>query len=70
MRAETYRTSSLIKKETDMPVQHVSFRLKGFYKIASLSTKWEAIMGTVAQQKLEALTFWNKHGLNVTFDAL
>ena len=26
-------------------------------------------MGTHAQQKLEAPTFWNKHGLNATRDA-
>ena len=26
-------------------------------------------MGTQAQQKLDALTFWNKHGLNATQDA-
>ena len=52
-----------------MLMQHIGFRVRGFYKIASLSNKQEAMMSTNAQQKLDALRFWNKHGLNATSDA-
>ncbi len=45
-----------------MLVQHIGFRLRGFYKIASLSAEWEAMVETTAQQELEALTFRDKHG--------
>lgn len=51
-----------------MQFQHIGYRLKGFYKMASFSNKLEAIMGTKAQQKLEALEFWGKHGINATGD--
>ncbi len=52
-----------------MLMQHIGFRVRGFYKIARLSDKWEAMMGTNAQQKPDARTFWNNHGLNATSDA-
>ena len=51
-----------------MPVQYIGYRIEGFYKMASLSNRWEGIMGTNAEQKLDAI-FWNKHGLNTTRDA-
>ena len=52
-----------------MQYQHVGYRIRGFYKMASFYNKWEAIMGTQAECKLEALEFWNKHGINATQDA-
>lgn len=52
-----------------MLMQHIGFRVRGFYKIASLSNQQEAMMSTNAQQELDALGFWNKHGLNATSDA-
>ena len=52
-----------------MKYQHIGYRIQGFYKMANLSNKWEAIMGTHAQQKLDALEFCDKHGLNATLDA-
>ena len=33
-----------------MLMQHIGFRVRGFYKIASLSNKQEAMMSTNAQQ--------------------
>ena len=53
-----------------MRMKHIGFRVRGFYRIASLSDRWEASMGTNAQQKLDALTFWDNHGLNATRDAV
>ncbi len=41
-----------------MKYQHLGYRIKGFYKIASFANKWEAMMATDAKQKLEALEFW------------
>ena len=35
--------------------QHIGYRIKGFYKIASFSNKTEAMMATDAKQKLNAL---------------
>lgn len=52
-----------------MQYQHIDLRIKGFYKIASLNRKWEAIMGINAQQKLDTLEFWHKHDLNAARDA-
>lgn len=53
-----------------MQYQHISLCIKGFYKMAFLSNKWEAIVGTNAQQKLGALEFRHKHGFNAASDAL
>ena len=53
-----------------MRMKHIGFRVRGYYRIASLSDRWEASMGTNAQQKLDALTFGNNHGLNATRDAV
>ena len=61
--------SDLNKKVTDMQYQHIGHRIKGFYKIANLANKMEAIMSTTAQQKYDALLFWEKHGLDATLDA-
>lgn len=52
-----------------MQIKHVGFRLGGLYTPASLGQTWDAIMGTTAEKKLEALEFWNKYGLNATRDA-
>ena len=52
-----------------MRIKHVGFRLGGLYTPASLGQTWDAIMGTTAEKKLEALEFWNKYGLNATRDA-
>ena len=51
-----------------MQYQHLGYRIKGFYKIASLANKLAAIMATDAQQKLNALEFWDKHGLIAALD--
>ena len=40
-----------------MQYQHLGYRIKGFYKIASFANKLEAMMATDAQQKLNALEF-------------
>ena len=52
-----------------MLFKHIGYRIKGFCKIASLATKYEAIMTTETQVKLDALLFWDKHGLKATMDA-
>ena len=52
-----------------MQFRHIGHRIRGFYNIASYSLKMEAIMSTTAQQKLDALVFWDKHGLEATQDA-
>ena len=52
-----------------MQYLHIGYRIKGLYKIANFSNKLEAIMGTKAQQKLDALSFWDKHGIIATQDA-
>ena len=41
-----------------MKYQHLGYRIKGFYKIASFSNKLEAMMATDAKQKIAALEFW------------
>ena len=46
-----------------MQYQHMGYRIKGFYKIASFSQKVEVIMKPEAKRKLDALTFWEKHKL-------
>ena len=51
-----------------MQYQHLCYRIKGFYKIASFANKLEAMMATDAKQKLKALEFWNKHGLIAALD--
>ena len=52
-----------------MQYQHIGYRLQGFYKMAHLNNKWEAIMGTTAHKKLEAIEFWDKYGINATLDS-
>ena len=56
-----------------MLIRHTGFHLKDFYEMIQftqhLHNKWEAIMGTHTQQKLEAPAFRNKHDLNATRDA-
>ncbi len=54
MRPERYGIPGLIKAE--MQVQHIGFHLEGFHEIASLSTEWEAIMGTKANRTLKLET--------------
>ena len=51
-----------------MKYQHLGYRIKGFYKIASFSNKLEAMMATDDTQKLNALEFWDKYGLIATKD--
>ena len=51
-----------------MPVQYIGYRIEGFYKMTSSASQWEGIMGSNAEQKLDAL-FWDKHGLHATRDA-
>ena len=51
-----------------MQYQHLGYRIKGFYKIASFANKMEAMMGIDAKQKFEALEFWHKYGLITALD--
>ena len=51
-----------------MQYQHLGYCIKGFYKIASFANKLEAMMATDTKQKLNALEFWDKHGLIAALD--
>ncbi len=48
-----------------MLIQHIGFRVRGFYHVASFAMK-EAHMSATARQKHRALAFWKNHGLNAT----
>src|ERR1700722_8180244 len=50
-----------------MQIQHIGYRVKGFYKIADLSLKVSQ-MSEIAQKRYEILLFWEKHGLEVTLE--
>ncbi len=51
-----------------MRVQHIGYRVRGFYRIAKLGHLWE-MTPKDAQRRLEILRFWDKHGLAATQDA-
>jgi transposase InsO family protein len=51
-----------------MRVQHIGYRIRGFYRIAAFGHLWE-MTPKDAQQRLKILRFWDKHGLAATMDA-
>ncbi len=51
-----------------MKVQHIGYKLKGFYKIADLALKIIS-MTKSAKTKSKILDFWRKHNLLATIDA-
>jgi transposase InsO family protein len=51
-----------------MQVQHIGYRIRGFYRIAHLGHLWDMIPKD-AQKRLEILRFFDKHGLQATLDA-
>ena len=51
-----------------MQIQHVGYRVKGFYRIAHLGHLWE-MTPKDAQQRLKVLEFFAKHGAQATVDA-
>lgn len=51
-----------------MQVQHMGYRIRGFYRVAALGHLWE-MTPKDAQERLNILRFWDKHGLAATLDA-
>ncbi|QGU32573.1 integrase core domain-containing protein [Thermochromatium tepidum] len=51
-----------------MRVQHIGYRIRGFYRVAALGHLWD-MPPKDAQRRLEILRFFDKHGLAATRDA-
>ena len=51
-----------------MRVQHVGYRIRGFYRMAALGHLWE-MTPKDAQRRLDIPRFWDKHGLAAIRDA-
>ena len=51
-----------------MRSQHIGHKIRGFYRVANLALKY-SIMSKSSQEKMEALAFWDKHGISATMDA-
>jgi transposase InsO family protein len=51
-----------------MRVQHIGYRIRGFYRVAALGHLWD-MTPKDAQRRLEILRFFDKHGLAATTDA-
>jgi hypothetical protein len=51
-----------------MQVQHIGYRIRGFYRVAALGYLWD-MTPKDAQRRFEILRFFNKHGLAATRDA-
>ena len=51
-----------------MQVQHMGYRIRGFYRVGALGHLWE-MTPKDAQERLNILRFWDKHGLAATLDA-
>jgi hypothetical protein len=51
-----------------MRVQHIGYRIRGFYRVAALGHLWD-MTPKDAQQRLNILHFWDKHELAATMDA-
>jgi hypothetical protein len=51
-----------------MRVQPMGYRVRGFYRVAALGHLWE-MTPKDAQQRLEILCFFDKHGREATVDA-
>ncbi len=45
-----------------MRVQHIGYRIRGFYQVAALGHLWQ-MTPKDAQRRLEILRFFDKHGL-------
>jgi hypothetical protein len=51
-----------------MRVQHIGYRIRGFYRVAALGHLWD-MTPKDAHRRLEILRFFDKHGLAATRDA-
>jgi len=51
-----------------MQVQHIGYRIRGFYRVAALGYLWD-MTPKDAQRRFEILCFFDKHGLGATRDA-
>jgi len=51
-----------------MQVQHIGYRIRGFYRVAALGYLWD-MTPKDAQRRFEILRFFDKHGLAATRDA-
>jgi transposase InsO family protein len=51
-----------------MQVQHIGYRIRGFYRVAKLGHLGE-MTPKDAQRRLDILRFWQRHGLEATVDA-
>jgi len=51
-----------------MQVQHIGYRIRGFYRVAALGYLWD-MTPKDAQRLFEILRFFDKHGLAATRDA-
>jgi len=67
MMPDTYRMVARDQKEAGMLTQHIDYRVRGLYNLAS-STLKEAGMSAAARPKREALIFREKSGLEATLE--
>jgi transposase InsO family protein len=51
-----------------MQVKHIGYGIRGFYQVAALGHLWE-MTPKDAQERLQILRFWDRHGLQATRDA-
>lgn len=52
-----------------MQIHRVSYGVRGFGRLADYALRWAHMLTTKAKHKAHVLSFWGKHGLQVTLDA-
>lgn len=45
-----------------MQIQHLGYRVRGFYRLADYALKWRHMITQKAQHKARVLAFWQKYG--------
>ncbi len=51
-----------------MQIQHIGYRIRGFYRVAKIGHSWDT-MTYDAKQRLKILTFQENHGMAAACDA-
>jgi len=52
-----------------MQIQRISYRVRGFVRLADYAIRWVRMITNKAKQKAKILVFWEKHGLPATKEA-
>jgi len=52
-----------------MQVRRLFYGVKGVARLAKYASLWEHAMTDEAKQRINILSFWEKHGLKATLDA-